>query len=158
MRIAETVTFGGSGLDRAGLLRAHPERIAALRADPAARVLPVWRGKPLVAGESRDRLGWLGWDHALLGLAGEPALFLGRDDAGPRFALDISDWRPPDLDAAALAAFLDPTEQHHPALPPDQRFSELRQVMTRLSPREAELAATARALAGWHRSHRFCSA
>jgi NAD+ diphosphatase len=29
--------------------------------------------------------------------------------------------------------------------------------MVTLSPREAELAATARALLGWHRSHRFCA-
>jgi NAD+ diphosphatase len=158
VRIAETVTFGGSGLDRAGRLRDDPAELALAAARPGARVVPVWRGKPLIAGEGRDRLGWLDLTHPVLALAHETPLFLGLDESGPRFAVDISGWTPPDLDAAALAAFHDPTEQHHPDLPPDHRFGELRAVMTRLSPRDAEFAATARALAGWHVSHRFCSA
>jgi len=158
MRLAETVTFGSGGLDRAGGLRSNPETIAKHWADGAARVLPIWRGKPLIAGDGRDRLGWLKPGHTLLDLADEPAMFLGMEAEGPRFAVDVSGWTPPDLDAAGLATFFDPSEQHHPGLPRDQRFSELRGVMTRLSPRAAECAATARALAGWHRSHRFCSA
>jgi NAD+ diphosphatase len=157
MRIAETVTFGGSGLDRGGRLRDDAGELALVSADPRARVLPVWRGKPLIAGAGRDALGWLPGDHPVLALAGEARLFLGLDDAGPRFAADISDWTPPELDAAALAAFYDPTEQRHPDLPPDHLFAELRGVMTALSARDAEFAATARALAGWHVSHRFCS-
>ncbi len=161
MRRAETVTFGGGGpgrrLDRGGRLRDDPGELALLCADPRARALPVWRGKPLIAGPARDRLGWLALDHPVLALADDDRLFLGLDEAGPRFAVDISGWTPPDLDAAALAAFYDPTEQRHPALPPDQLFAELRGVMAALSRREAEFAATARALAGWHVSHRFCS-
>ena len=157
MRIAENVTFGGSGLEREGELRAQPERITELWRDPGCRVLPLWRGKPLVAGKGRERLGWLRADHAVVGLAREPAIFLGRDGEGSVFAVDISFWTPPDLDAAALAAFFDPSEQHHPDLPADHRFTDLRRVMTQLTPRDAELAATARALIGWHRSHRYCS-
>jgi NAD+ diphosphatase len=157
MRISETVTFGGSGLDRAGQSRADAAAMARLLADPRARVVPVWRGKPLIAAAARDVLGWLPADHPVLALAGDARLFLGHDEAGPRFAADISAWTPPDLDAAALAAFHDPTEQRHPDLPPDHLFAELRGVMTRLSARDAEFAATARALAGWHVSHRYCS-
>ena len=47
MKRAETVTFGGSGLDRAADLRNAPERLAELW--PAARVLLMWRGRPLMA-------------------------------------------------------------------------------------------------------------
>ena len=164
MRLAEAVTFGGTGgagapggLDRAAHLRGDAAVQARLAADPAARVLPLWRGKPLIAGAGRDRPGWLRCDHLLAAEAEEPALFLGLCDGAPRFALDVSGWTPPDLDVAALAAFADPTEQHHPDLPPDHRFAELRGVMTRLDRREAELVVTARGLTGWHRSHRFCS-
>ena len=165
MQMADAVTFGGSGgmgpvagLDRAAELRADPAAQARLAADPAARWLPLWRGKPLIAGAGRDRPGWLGMDHALRALAAEAPIFLGLADGVARFAADISDWTPPELDVAALAAFSDPTEQHHPDLPSDHRFAELRGVMTRLDRREAELVVTARALTGWHRSHRFCSA
>ncbi|MGY6632887.1 MAG: NAD(+) diphosphatase [Alkalilacustris sp.] len=165
MRLAEAVTFGGTGgsgagagLDRGAHLRADAAALAGLAADPAARVLPLWRGKPLIAGPGRDRAGWLEIGHVVAALAEEPALFLGLADGAPRFAVDVSGWQPPDLDVAALAAFADPSEQHHPALPTDHRFTELRSVMTRLPAREAELIVTARALTGWHRSHRFCSA
>lgn len=53
--------------------------------------------------------------------------------------------------------FLDTSAQGHPALQADLAFRELRAVMTALSPREAELAASAKALLHWHRSHGFCA-
>ncbi|MFC7705793.1 NAD(+) diphosphatase [Plastorhodobacter daqingensis] len=157
MRQAETVTFGGAGSDRHSGLRADPARVAALLADPAARVLPLWRGKPLVAGPARDHLGWLQPGCEALDLA-DPPVLLGLSPEGPRFAADLSRWQPAETDAAALAAFFDPSEQYHPALPTDHLFAELRGVMTRLSPAEAEYAATARAILGWHRTHGFCAA
>lgn len=157
MRHAETVTFGGSGLDRGGRLRDDPTELSLVLNDPRMLVLPIWRGKPLIAGAARAALGWLPAAHPVVALSREGLVFLGLDDDGPRFAADISEWTPPDLDAAALAAFYDPTEQRHPDLPPDHLFAELRGVMTALSPRAAEFAATARALTGWHVSHRFCS-
>lgn len=158
MRDGETVTFGGGGgLDRAAALRGRPGAVAALLAGGAARVLPLWRGKPLIAGAARARLGWLPPDHAALSAAREPPLFLGLAGGAPHFAADISAWEPAGVDAAATAAFFDATEQEHPALPPDHRFAELRGAMARLAPLEAELAATARGLAEWHRTHGYCA-
>lgn len=155
MRLAETVTFGGSGLDRAAELRGRPERIAALLSHGAARVLPVWRGKPLFAGTAA---GWVAPGHpVLVDAAGEP-VFLGLDGGAPRFAADVSAWVPGDGEAPPAGGFFDPTEQRHPDLPEDHRFAELRGVMAALGPRDAELVATAKALLSWHRSHRFCSA
>ena len=48
MRHAEDVTFGGSGLDRAAELRERPEDLERAMADPGARAVLLWRGKPLV--------------------------------------------------------------------------------------------------------------
>lgn len=152
MRDAEAVTFGGSGLDRAAELRDDATALARLAADPSARGLPIWRGKPLFDGEPRA-LGWIPMDHqALIGAA--PPIFLGRDEAGPRFALDISSWEPEEM-PDTLGAFLDPSEQRHPSLP--GAFVELRANMTALTPRDAELAATARGLTSWHASHGYCA-
>ncbi|MGP3697811.1 NAD(+) diphosphatase [Rhodobacter sp. NSM] len=153
MRIAETVTFGGSGLDRAGRLRCDAEGLAAKLAE--GRILPVWRGRPLCADDGQ--LGWLAAGHPVLAGSEEP-VFLGLDDGEPRFAADISHWSPEAGAEAVQAGFFDPSFQSHPALPGALGFGELRGVMLRLSPREAELAATAKALVQWHRSHRFCSA
>lgn len=156
MRNGESVTFGGSGLDRAAELRPDAARLAALLADPRARVLPLWRGKPLLAEGAA--LGWVAAGHAVLADAGEAPLFLGSDEAGPRFAADVSAFVPPAADLPPPGVFFDPSEQRHPALPAIWRFAELRGVMADLTAREAELAATAKAVLGWQRSHRFCSA
>ena len=48
MRIAESVTFAGASNDRTAWLRGDAGAIARYLADPATRVLPIWRGKPLI--------------------------------------------------------------------------------------------------------------
>lgn len=153
MRLAETVTFGGSGLDRAGQLRGDADRVAALLAQ--GWVLPVWRGKPLM--ERDAGLGWVAPDSPALAHAGV-RVFLGLDEGVPRFAADISDWSPEAGAEAVEGLFFDPSEQQHPALSDTVSFVELRGVMTRLTAREAELVASAKAVLQWHRSHRFCAA
>ena len=57
MKHAETVTFGGSALDRAGEVRADKDAVAALRADDAARAILFWRGKVLVDPARPDLAG-----------------------------------------------------------------------------------------------------
>lgn len=146
------VTFGGSGLDRAAALRGDAAQQAALLA--RGKVLALWRGKPLA--KAGCGLGWVAAGAAVLRDAGL-TVFLGHDGDTPVFAADISGWQPPDADHT-VSGFLDQTEQRHPALPDDLAFVELRAVMLRLTAREAELAATARAVLQWHRSHGFCAA
>ncbi len=48
MKLAETVTFGGAGIDRADHLRCTANALAATRADRAARAVVFWRGKTMV--------------------------------------------------------------------------------------------------------------
>lgn len=151
MKIAETVTFGGSGLDRAAELRAD---FAAVQANPSARVILLWRGKPMVQADALVRVPL---DHAVMADARLGMVLLGRDDTGPVLAADLSDWVPSDVDPDALDSFADLTEQQHAAMPEGAVFAELRGMMTRLTPRDAELAATAKAVLGWHTSHRFCA-
>ncbi|MBE0412192.1 NAD(+) diphosphatase [Yoonia sp.] len=151
MKIAETVTFGGSGLNRAAEWRGRADE---LRLHPAARTILLWRGKPMLRGDTLVRVP-LG--HPVMADAGADLILLGIDDAGPVFAADLSGWTPPDLDTTHLDTFLDPSEQRHPAMPAGTVFAELRAIMTRLSPRDAELAVTAKAIMGWHLSHRFCA-
>ncbi len=154
MRIAETVTFGGSGLDRGSALRTDPVAMAAHLA--SGRVLPVWRGKPLLTGTGGCAVGWVRAGHPALAHGGD-LVFLGLDDGVACFAQDISAWAPEAGAEAVQAGFFDASEQRHPALPPDHVFAELRGAMTRLTPREAELLATAKALLQWHASHGFCA-
>jgi NAD+ diphosphatase len=154
MKHAETVTFGGSGLNRAAEERANADD---LWVDAATRVIVLWRGKPLVRPD-HSALIKLKASHAIVSDASVDRIYLGRDDDAPTFAIDLSAWVPEDLESETLNTFLDPTEQVHPTVAGDAVFAELRAVMTHLSPRDAELAATARAVFSWHSSHKFCSA
>lgn len=157
MRHAETVTFGGSSLDRAGEIRLDSGAIAAVAEHPDTRAVLFWRGKPLIEVERPAALARVPMDHPVLSSASDERILLGREDGAYRFGFDLSGWAPDDLDEAALGGFLDPSEQRHPDLPDTMAFLELRRVMTWLTPRDAELAATGKAIFGWHQTHRFCS-
>ncbi|MBP1806516.1 NAD+ diphosphatase [Rubellimicrobium aerolatum] len=126
------MTFGGSGLDRAGELRGDAAALAALEARPGARAVVLRAGEPLVDGpEEAPRLVRV----PLAEVTG--AILLGRGEDGE------GTW-------AAEA----PAEA--PA-PEGARWVDLRSVMAQLSPRDAELAATAKAVLGWHGTHGFCA-
>ena len=151
MKQAEDVTFGGSALDRAAELRPDSE---ALWAEGQGTVLLLWRGKPLLGAAGLHRVAL---DHPVLRYRTEPPLFIGREDDGLVFAADISAWQPEDQEVDQVGQFVDKSQQAHPELPEDCAFQELRQVMAGLSRRDAELIASAKALAEWHRTHQFCS-
>ena len=158
MRHAETVTFGGSALNRAAELRGR-EAQADLQALSSAKTTLFWRGKPLVQVQAEGALGlaWLDLDHPALGRAADSLVFLGLNEAKePLFLADISIWEPEEL-PETLNAFLDPSQQVHPALTNSEYFAELRAIMTQLSARDAELAVTGRGLLEWHRTHGYCA-
>lgn len=152
MLLAETVTFGGSALDRAANLRGDAVHIASLL--QKGWVLPIWRGKPLVLDQAA--LAWVAVDSPVL--IGGTTVFLGLQDGVGYFAQDISNWQPEVLESGQTADFIDGNRQTHPALPDTNCFEDLRGVMAQLTPRDAELAATAKANLHWHASHGFCAA
>ncbi len=158
MRHAEQVTFGGSGLDRAAELRGDIPALAAALQSAETRTILMWRGKPLVSGpEDALELVRLPLTHPVLAEARAEPILLGREEGAFRFAHDISGWTPEGQDLTQLGGFSDFSEQVHPALNSGQRFAELRRVMTALSPRDAELAASAKAILSWHGAHGFCA-
>ncbi|MCF3592647.1 NAD(+) diphosphatase [Rhodobacteraceae bacterium LMO-12] len=158
MKIAETVTFGGSGLDRAAHIRGDAAALEAAKRDAGAQSLVLWRGKPLLRGDGRTQLVKLKMGHALFGETKVPPIFLGLEEENtPIFAHDVSGWEPEALNREEMGVFVDQTEQQHPLGPEDAAFCELRGVMARLGARDAELIVTAKAMFSWHRSHRFCA-
>lgn len=136
--------YAGSGLDRATERRRDPAWIAARLADPATRVVPLWRGLPLVAepAPGRPRAAFLGagetWWQAL---APDPPTLLGLLDGIAHFAVDLSALDGPEA---------------HPHLRGRGAFVDLRAVGALLPAAEGGLLATARALLHWHSRHRFC--
>ncbi|SPF75136.1 NADH pyrophosphatase [Aliiroseovarius pelagivivens] len=155
MKIAEQVTFAAGKLDRDAESRADPKRLASLA--QKAQLLPLWRGKILLKPEDE------GWDLAYLtqdtlpaDFKTAPQVYLGLENGMPLFALDVSHWEPQD-NLPDATQFVDRSIQHHPDLPDDIGFAELRATMAGLTPDEAEVAATARSILEWHRIHGFCA-
>ena len=136
-----------------GLDRAAPLRVAdTARQERNARAHVFWRGKLLTTEDGLPALVAL--DHPALVDCRDAPVFLGLTPGGPRFAADLTLWQPP-LDAASIGQFTDTTVQLHPAFPA-ARLAEIRGLMAGLSALDGECVATARALLGWHATHRFC--
>jgi NAD+ diphosphatase len=160
MKAAEQVTFGGSHLNRAADLRGDTARLEAARTDARAKYLVLWRGKPLIDTTQNDALAVLPHDSAVLqngGVLAAPILVGLDKDGAPYFAQDIAGWEPTGQDISLVGQFFDTSQQSHDTLPEHLKFTDLKRIMTRLTPRDAELAATAKAVIGWHMSHKFCA-
>ncbi len=140
--------FQSGALDRAAQLRVG----LAAQQDARARTHLFWRGKLLAGDDNHPILVAL--DHPALTDCRDAPVFLGLTPDGPRFAADLALWQPHE-DAATIGQFTDPSSQPHPAFPA-AGFAEIRGLMPTLSPLDGECIATARALLGWHATHRFC--
>ena len=147
------VTFAGSFLDRADCLRADTQAQAAMLANPASRVVPFWRGKPLFdLTEAGPRLAWVSARDALITDCAEPLVFMGvDDDAVGHFAADVSAIAPPD---ERPAEFVDRTTLD---LSPTRKFIELRAIMGEMDHRDAGIAAAAKGIFEWRTSHGYCA-
>jgi NAD+ diphosphatase len=155
------VPYAGVGLDRATGRRDDPVWVAALAADPRARVRPLWRGQCLVTGDPPAPLKLPAstfdagaFDAGALGAGalgagarrvdGSPRpvelVLLGLDEGIPEFAVDLSDLA---LDDALASTGADAA-------------ADIRSLFAGLPAAEAGVLAHARGLLGWHRQQRYC--
>lgn len=147
------VTFAGSFLDRADRLRADEGGLAQRLADPASRVSPFWRGKPLFdLTEAGPRLAWVSATDSLIVDCPEPLVFMGLDEAGvAHFAADVSSIAPPD---ESPAEFVD---RRTLDLSETRKFIDLRAIMGEIDHRDAGIAAAAKGIFEWRLTHGFCA-
>ena len=125
-----------AGLDRLGLIRRSPERVAAHLADSEVRVVPVCGGKICVSSSDPSTL--VHPDLGALGRDLDDVWLLGRFEGVTYVAVD-----------------LDP--QDGPGdLGEEARLAGLLEVAALLGPLEGNVSAMATGLAGWHGTHRFC--
>ena len=127
-------------VDRDYLTRERDDVLAELLASEATRVLPVWRGRTLMASDAA---------LALLPPASVPAadeyVYLG-------VSRDSSAAEP--VGTPVVAALLD-DERARALSPDDSTWASPRLTGTVLSARDIGLAVEAVAVANWHESHRF---
>jgi len=132
-------------VDRRSERRSDGEWLARRLADPASRLTAVWRERSLVMnahGGGRGPAPGLVPGVEAAGLIDrlEEIVFLGEAEGVGYFSVDISDRDDPLVGPLRGAG----------------RFVELRQVGALVSGRGGNLLAYARAMATWHRRHRFC--
>ena len=137
--VSEPYVFAGSPLERVDFRRRDAAWIAEQLADPASRLLPVWRLAVPVREGSAPALVWTGCD--VRPEQGPEPILLGVQGGRTHFALDVS-------------AVGDPVAELGLA---ETSFPDLRAIASRLASGEASIAAQARHLVDWHARHRFCS-
>ena len=134
--------YASAAVDRPGKLRREERCIAERLADPATRILPVWRTHNLVITGTAPSAAWLSVERAggLLGEVREVA-FLGFHESIAHFAIEVSHLEDPaPVTSLAEAA----------------TFADLRTVGPLLNRDQGALLAYARGLMHWHGRHRFC--
>lgn len=134
--------YAGAALDRAALRRRDEAWLAARLADPATRLVPVWRSHSFVAHGDTPAAAILAAEIAMELLHGDATpVLLGIIGETAHFAVDLSDLADPAAD---------------PLLAPHGRFIDLRSVGPLLGHEEGALLAYARGLLHWHARHRYC--
>ena len=158
MQNAEIVTFGGASFDRMAAIRGDEKEVLRLFESPDARTVPLWRDRiaATIGFRGKRSILWLETRHPVLRDPTMPPLFLGCDGHAPKFAQDISSWEPGGLEQESESPFALAAVEH-PLLAGVGEFIDLRQTMTEYAPNDAALAATAKAMIGWHRSHAYCA-
>ena len=155
LRIAEQVTFGGGKVERAARLRSSAAEVRELFLAPGARMLLLWNSKPLF--DESGGISWLETGHPFLAHAAEQPFFLGLFRGQPRFAVDVSGWKPGAGDGPFPDEIRDQSEERHESLPEGTRFANLRRHMSGLRSDDAEFVAMGKAIANWHRTHPRCA-
>ncbi len=128
--------YASGGIDRAALLRADTGWVESRLADPATRLVAVWRSRNLIDMEGGPVPRLLPPDPALVAEAQAVAL-LGLVEGVAHFAIDLS--HRAEEEAARIGL-----------------FEDLRKVGPLLSHADGALMAYARGMMHWHLAHRFC--
>ncbi len=137
--MADISHYRGDLIDRASALRRDDRWIAARLHDPATRLVPVHQGRNLLRGRSAAFLATGDVDGFPEDPLMEP-IFLGIDEVGPLFAVDMSH-----LDAHVLTGHGE-----------DCTIEELYGIAAQLFRRDASLLSHAAWLVRWRRHHRYC--
>jgi NAD+ diphosphatase len=130
--------FSGPFIDRLAPARRDPRALQDALADPAARIVPVWRSRSLVRRD-RELAACLLEAAACRRLLERPEdlILLGRFRGAPTLVLEVEGEQPPRLDDGS-------------------EFVDLRRAGALLDFEEAGLLAYARAMISWRNRHRFC--
>lgn len=138
-------TFAGNPLDRASDRRPDAAWVAAQLGSAESLAVAMWNGRPLVE-KAEDGKG--------VQIAYLPARLAGELSGGPERLLFLGLWKETAVFAVDFETPADPTDGPLQGL---GAFQDLRQIALHLTPAEAGICATAKAMFEWRRRHRRCA-
>lgn len=155
MSLYDFVTFASpTRLERNIEKRSDADNLAIVNHSKKSRLLLFWKGMPMV-------------DHRCTPVFLEPSklalqtletiVFIGTNEGTDYFAGDITKKKSPLTTTVVENRLFDPGQYSHPDYP-NFVFRNLRMLLPTLKDSLlAELLATAKALLGWHYTHKYCS-
>lgn len=135
--------YGETGLNRMAERRSDSTWLQTLAANQDAIIVPIWRTRNLIAQNTETPEAI----HLSVGTARDlldentHLIFLGYRNDVPHFAVDIS--------------HIDELHEH-PVLKETGEFTDIRDISLNLPREDGGLLAYSRAIAQWHKTHRFC--
>ena len=153
--------FSSNKIDRATKFRSSEKKIKSLFLQQNSQHVLIWHGKVLFNCETNARrLVTLNNEQAKTYITNnhstEP-VFLGFDEKRPTFLHDISAWQNPLSKNGTLNSLSDITSNPNTQFPKNWLFCELRDMLTFLTFRDAEISIISKGIAEWHKSNSFCS-
>lgn len=140
MTTSNDIPLASHPIDRAAHHRTDQAWLETAMQSENVLVFLMQKGLPLIAPDGKN-LVWLGPETTRLQPQAEH-VFLGKDKAGnPIFAINMAER------FKLEGSLIEGTGE----------FTDMRAAAGGLSPMQGNLAATARSILEWHRSHRFCS-
>jgi NAD+ diphosphatase len=150
--------FAGNPLDRLSLSREDSAVLAQMAADPAARAVVFVHSMPILRAEGEALSAFHPLAQARRIGAVEIEVLLGRDEAGPVFALLLPDDAAQTEEEADDGSFID---RRRLVLPknPDLQIHDLRALAakSRLVRPVLAMLAQAKSILHYHASHGFCA-
>ena len=136
--------FAENGLERLSEKRCNESWTNDLLKGKHSAFLPLWRTKSLikVSDSTKSEISLLSYEEiSHFNRKDNEFIFLGCRNDAPYFLIDLSDIE-------------DPSEYN--SLSGNRSFRDLREVGLSLSREEGGILAYSRALAQWHKTHKFC--
>jgi NAD+ diphosphatase len=150
--------FAGNPLDRLSLLREDSAALAQMAADSAARAVVFVHSMPILRAAAAALSAFHPLAQARRLGAFEIEVLLGRDEAGPVFALLLPDDAAQTEEEADDGSFID---RRRLVLPrhPDLQIHDLRMLAAkkRLGRTDLAILAQAKSILHYHASHGFCA-
>ena len=153
--------FSETNFNRFTKIRENSTLLDNLIKDPNTKHILLWQGKILFdCSSSIPRLGLISHDNKIWNDFSDINIlhgnFVGFQDNTAIFYHNIPDWNELEVKKLKVINFSDSSRNHHPSLPNNFAFCELRSLMTLMTKSDATILASVKGIYEWNKKNNFC--